>query len=177
MRKATARNKIGTHTQLGGAGGGGKQGAPSGYFVLARPLQAKMGVGEQQAKQWHCAAAEDEAALRKKALTKLTRRQSTAANQMNKAAWDCGGLGGVRLPRPLPPACHLYIMSLWLYTWPYIQTQVRKCVCVCLCVCAAESKTKQKKMATPHRKETRCDKKHDDAHRAFFLGTAGSMYK
>lgn len=44
-------------------------------FCTSAPSAGKMGKrggGGEQAKQWHCTAAEDEAALRKKALTKLT---------------------------------------------------------------------------------------------------------
>lgn len=93
--------------------------------------------------------------------------------------------GRRRWPCPLPPSvCHLYIMSLWLYTWPYIQTQVRKCVFLCVCVYlrGAESKTKglkkQNKNATTSRCEgTRNAKKHDDVRQALPGHNAGSMYK
>lgn len=120
---------------------GGKQGAPSGYFVLARPLQAKMGGATSETMALRGRGGRGRPSQKGTDKTNLTPERGGESNEQSGVGpW---GLGGVACPARCPQ--HVtYILCRSGCTHGRIYR--RKCanVCVCFCVCAAESKTKRK---------------------------------
>lgn len=85
---------------------------------------------------------------------------------MNKAAWDRGAWEASPAPPAAPSMSLIYYVALAVHMAVYTDASAQMCVCVSVCV-QLRVKRNEKKMATPRCKETRCDKKHDDVHRAF----------